>query len=79
MARGKRGRKGAGGNLRTYFKVFASFKCQNEACGRIWNSAHGWEREDDDSGGINCEYCNVEAELVNAVDEVICNLMLCIP
>lgn len=55
--------------MRTYFKVFASFKCSNDKCNKTWHSAHGWEREDDE-GGINCELCNQPAELTNAKDEV---------
>ncbi|CAL8121336.1 unnamed protein product [Orchesella dallaii] len=66
MGRGKKNR-GPTSNTRTYFKVYATFKCSSDKCKKTWNSAHAWEREE----VIACEFCQIKAEVWNVVDEMI--------
>ncbi|ODM90182.1 hypothetical protein Ocin01_16497 [Orchesella cincta] len=58
---------GQASNTRTYFKVYATFKCSSDKCNKTWNSAHAWEREE----LIACEFCQTKAEVLNVVDEMI--------
>ncbi|CAL8129047.1 unnamed protein product [Orchesella dallaii] len=56
---------GDANSTRTYFKVYATFKCSSDACNRTWNSAHAWKRDE----AITCEWCHENADLLHVVDE----------